>query len=207
MKANTKAIKFPLLIYQRYHQVQRGRSVIWLIVGIVLAVVAALFGLLGPNLVSGDVWRLFWAGIVIAVFGLIRFLFTLILSRIPYVQCTPRNIKIQTPFMPVVFSYKRIENTRPNNIHDVFPPAKQKGERKKMLETLWGETAVVVDLKGYPVSKSLLRTVLGPYLLTPKGTGFVFLVKDWMALSRQLADYQEQWRTRTSVSAAQRIRQ
>ncbi len=126
MKANTKATKFSLLIYQRYHQVQRGRSVMWLIVGIVLAVVAALFGLLGPHLVSGDVWLLFWAGIVIAIFGLIRFLFTLVLSRIPYVQCTPRNIKIQTPFMPVVFSYKRIENTRPNNIHDVFPPEKQK---------------------------------------------------------------------------------
>jgi hypothetical protein len=204
MKANTKAIKFPLLIYQRYHQVQRGRSVMWLIVGIVLAALAGLFGLLGSNLVSGDVWRLFWAGIVLAVFGLIRFLFTLVLSRIPYVQCTPRTIKIQTPFMPVVFSYKRIENTRPNNIHDVFPPEKQKGERKKMLETLWGETAIVVDLKGYPVSKSLLRTMLGPYLLTPKGTGFVFLVKDWMALSRQLADYQEQWRT--STTAAQRDR-
>lgn len=207
MKANTKATKFPLLIYQRYHQVQRGRSVMWLFVGIVLAVVAALFGFLGPNLVSGDVWLLFWAGMVIAVFGLIRFLFTLVLSRIPYVQCTPRTVKIQTPFMPVVFSYKRIENTRPNNIHDVFPPQKQKGERKKMLETLWGETAIVVDLKGYPVSKSLLRTMLGPYLLTPKGTGFVFLVKDWMALSRQLADYQEQWRTRTSATAAQRSRQ
>ena len=207
MKANTKATKFPLLIYRRYHQVQRGRSVMWLIVGIVLAVLAALFGLLGPNLVSGDVWLLFWAGMVIAVFGLIRFLFTLVLSRIPYVQCTPRTVKIQTPFMPVVFSYKRIENTRPNNIHDVFPPQKQKGERKKMLETLWGETAVVVDLKGYPVSKSLLRTMLGPYLLTPKGTGFVFLVKDWMALSRQLADYQEQWRARESTTAAQRGRQ
>ncbi len=207
MKAKTKATRFPLLIYQRYHQVQRGRSVMWLIVGIVLAVVAALFGLLGPDLVSGDVWLLFWAGIVIAIFGLIRFLFTLVLSRIPFVQCTPRTVKIQTPFMPVVFSYKRIENTRPNNIHDVFPPQKQKGERKKMLETLWGETAVVVDLKGYPVSKSLLRTMLGPYLLTPKGTGFVFLVKDWMALSRQLADYQEQWRARTSTTAAQRGRQ
>jgi len=179
----------------------------WLIVGIVLAALAGLFGLLGSNLVSGDVWRLFWAGIVLAVFGLIRSLFTLVLSRIPYVQCTPRTIKIQTPFMPVVFSYKRIENTRPNNIHDVFPPEKQKGERKKMLETLWGETAIVVDLKGYPVSKSLLQTMLGPYLLTPKGTGFVFLVKDWMALSRQLADYQEQWRARTSTTAAQRGRQ
>ncbi len=204
MSKKTQAKRFPLLIYRRYDQVQRGRSVMWLILGIMLAVLAALFGLLGPNLVGGDVWRLFWAGTVIAVFGLIRFLFTLVLSRIPYVQCTPRNVKIQTPFVPVVFSYKRIENTRPTNIHDVFPSEKQKGERKKMLETLWGETAIVVDLKGYPMSKSLLRTMLGPYLLTPKGTGFVLLVKDWMALSRQLSDYQEQWRARTSTTAAQR---
>jgi hypothetical protein len=69
-----------------------------------------------------------------------------------------------------------------------------------MLEDVWGQTVIVVDLKGYPASKPFLRTMLGPFLLTPKGTGFVFLVQDWMGLSRQLSDYQEQWRARTSKS-------
>ncbi len=192
--------RFPLLMYRRYHQVQRGLSLGLIALGSVLAVSAMSLRVIRPGAVSGDVWLLFWAGVILAVFGLVRFLLTWAISRTAYVQCTPRNVKIQTPFMPVVFSYKRIANSRPTNLRDVFPPDKQKGARRKMLEEVWGQTVIVIDLKGYPMSKSFLRTMLGPYLLTPKGTGFVFLVQDWMGLSRQLSDYQEQWRARTSKS-------
>jgi len=168
--------------------------------GTVLAVSAVLLRVIRPGAVSGDVRLLLWTGVVFAVFGLARFLLTWAISRTAYVQCTPRNVKIQTPFVSVVFSYKRIAGSRPTNLRDVFPPEKQKGARRKMLEQVWGQTVIVVDLKGYPMSKSFLRTMLGPYLLTPQGTGFVFLVQDWMGLSRQLSDYQEQWRARTSKS-------
>jgi hypothetical protein len=99
-----------------------------------------------------------------------------------------------------VFSYGRVASTRPQNVGDVFPPQKQKGSRRAILEGLWGETVIVVDLKGYPqMSKQMLRLLMGPFLLTPRGTGFVFLVKDWMALNRQLATYQEQWRARAGA--------
>jgi hypothetical protein len=198
--AKPKAKKFPLLMYHRYHQVQRGTSFGLVALGVVLAVSAVLLRLIRPGAVSGDVWLLFRVGAVIAVFGLARFLLTWAISRTAYVQCTPRNVKIQTPFTPVVFSYKRIAGSRPTNLRDVFSPEKQKGAHRKMLEEVWGQTVIVVDLKGYPMSKSFLQTVMGPYLLTPKGTGFVFLVQDWMGLSRQLSDYQEQWRARTSKS-------
>ena len=198
--AKPKAKRFPLLIYQRYHQVQRGLSFGLVILGMVLAVSAVLLRAIRPGAVSGDVWLLFRAGAVFAVFGLARFLLTWAISRTAYVQCTPRNVKIQTPFMSVVFSYKRITGSRPTNLRDVFPPEKQKGARRKMLGEVWGQTVIVVDLKSYPMSKSFLRTMMGPYLLTPQGTGFVFLVQDWMGLSRQLSDYQEQWRARTSKS-------
>ena len=202
-KAGTKpkAARFPLLIYHRYHQVQRGLSFALVMLGMVLAVSAVSLRAIRPGAVSGDVWLLFWIGAVITVYGLARFLLTWAISRTAYVQCTPRNVKIQTPFMPVVFSYKRIKGSRPTNLRDVFPPEKQKGARRRMLEQVWGQTVIVVDLKGYPVSRSFLQTMLGPYLLTPRGTGFVFLVQDWMGLSRQLSDYQEQWRARTSKSA------
>ena len=198
--AKPKAKKFPLLIYRRYHQVQRGMSLGLIALGIVLAVSAVLLRAIRPGAVSGDVWLLFWIGVVIVAFGLARFLLTWAISRTAYVQCTPRNVKIQTPFVPVVFSYKRITDSHPTNLRDVFPPEKQKGARRKMLEEMWGQTVIVVGLKGYPASKSFLRTMLGPYLLMPKGAGFVFLVEDWMGLSRQLSDYQEQWRARTSKS-------
>ena len=195
---SVKNKKFPLLIYSRYHRVHRGLSMALFWLGVVLVATALLLRFLHPRSVTGDARPLLMIGVVIVMFGLARYLLTLVFSRIAYVQCTPRNIKIQTPFVPVVFSYKRIMDTRPTTLRELFPPDKQKGMRRKMLEQLWGETVIVVDLKGYPMSKSSLRTLMGPFLLTPKGTGFVFLVKDWMGLNRQIADYLEQWRARTS---------
>jgi hypothetical protein len=195
-----KTKKFPLLIYSRYHQVHRGLSVTFIVLGLVLAASAVLLRFIRPRIVTGDTGLLLLIGLAIFVFGLARYLLTWAFSRVAYVQCTSRNVKIQTPFVPVVFSYKRIADTRPTNLRDVFHPDKQKGFRRKMLEQVWGETVIVVDLKGYPMSKQWLRTIMGPFLLTPSGTGFVFLVKDWMGLNRQLAESLDQWRARTSKS-------
>jgi hypothetical protein len=195
-----KTKKFPLLIYSRYHQVHRGLSVTFIVLGLVLAASAVLLRFIRPRIVTGDTGLLLLIGLAIFVFGLARYLLTWAFSRVAYVQCTSRNVKIQTPFVPVVFSYKRIADTRPTNLRDVFRPDKQKGFRRKMLEQVWGETVIVVDLKGYPMSKQWLRTIMGPFLLTPSGTGFVFLVKDWMGLNRQLAESLDQWRARTSKS-------
>lgn len=200
MTKSTQPKRFPLLIYRRYHQLHRGVSLLLIALGIVLAVTAALIYLIRPRGIAGDPSPLWWAGVVIFGFGLARFVLTWAVSRVAYVQCTPRNVKIQTPFMPVVFSYSRVVATRPQNVGDIFPSRKQKGARRAMLEGLWGETVIVVDLKGYPMSRQLLRLVMGPFLLTPRGAGFVFLVKDWMGLNQQLAMYQEQWRERRARS-------
>ena len=201
-----KNVRFPLLIYQRYHKVNRGLSVILILLGLALVGTAIIIRVLRPQSVSGDTSAFLWLGIIFSFFGLARFLLTWLPSRVAYVQCTAKGVKVQTPFMPVIFSYKRITDNHPTNLRDVFSPDKQKGMGRKMLEDVWGETVIVVDLKGYPVSKKWLRMIVGPYLLTPKGTGFVFLVKDWMGLNRQINEYQERWRSRASsvVPPAQR---
>ncbi len=199
--SRTKTIKterFPLLIYQRYHQVNRGLSIMLILLGLALVGTTAIIQIVRSQLVSGDTSAVLGLGMIIFVFGVARYLLTWLPSRVAYVRCTPKGIRIQTPFMPVVFSYKRIADHKPTSLRDVYSPAKQKGMGRKMLEAVWGETVVVVDLRGYPLSKKWLRMFVGPYLLTPKGTGFVFLVKDWMGLNRQIAEYQEQWRARAS---------
>ncbi len=198
----SKGKKFPLLVYRRYHQVHRGVSLLLIVLGLLVIGIALLVPLDQLRISGEQMTAVFWAGVAITALGLLRFLFTWFVSRMAYVQCTPRNVKIQTPFMPMVFSYKRIVDTRPNAVRDVFPPDKQKGLRHKMLEGLWGETVIVVDLKGYPMSRRMLQIMTGPFLLAPRSTAFVFLVKDWMGLNQQLAQYQEQWRVRTSTSLA-----
>ena len=205
--ARAKTIKterFPLLIYQRYHQVNRGLSILLILLGLALVGTAVIVQVVHSPLVSGDTGTVLQLGMIIFVFGVARYLLTWLPSRVAHVRCTPTGVKIQTPFMPVVFSYKRIADNKPTSLRDVYHPDTQKGMGRKMLQAVWGETVVVVDLKGYPLSKKWLRLFMGPYLLTPQGTGFVFLVKDWMGLNRQIADYQEKWRASRSIPSAQR---
>ena len=76
-------------------------------------------------------WLLLLVGIVVLVIAVLRF----IAARVPYVQCSERNIKIQAPLYQVVFSYKRVHETRPNTLFHVFEKGGlSRGERKFVLD-------------------------------------------------------------------------
>jgi hypothetical protein len=106
---------------------------------------------------------------------------------------------IQTPFYPLVVSYGRIKGVRPNTFRQVFSPSGEKAARQRWLRPYWGRTALVVELSKYPFSKTWLRLWFSPYLLAPDVTGFVFLVEDWMTLSRQLDQFRADWGMRRAV--------
>ena len=75
---------------------------------------------------------------------------------------------------------------RPLEFAAIFSPVEEKGARRRLYQHLWAKTAVVVDLKGYPVAKWWLKLWFSPYLLHPKEQGLVLLVDEWMALVRQI---------------------
>nr|HID14461.1 hypothetical protein [Anaerolineae bacterium] len=113
--------------------------------------------------------------------------------RLAWVQCRLDHLRIQTPFYPLVVSYGRVKKVRPKPFARVFDPAREKAARQRWLHPYWGRTALVVEISKYPLSKAWLRLWLSPYLLAPDVPGFVFLVEDWMALSRQLDEYRTAW--------------
>jgi extradiol dioxygenase family protein len=81
-----------------------------------------------------------------------------------------------------------------------FPPREQSWSQRRFLQSFYGETAVAVELHGYPLSRILLRLFLSPLIYLPQSTGFVFIVDDWMKLSTELdariASWQERKRPR-----------
>ncbi|MBL7062696.1 MAG: hypothetical protein ISS49_00625 [Anaerolineae bacterium] len=99
---------------------------------------------------------------------------------------------------------------RPKTFAQVFDPAQEKAARRSWLHPYWGQTVLVVELVKYPMSKTWLRLWFSPYLLTPNGIGFVFLVEDWMTLSRQLDESRTSWAMRRTErrqrASAQRLR-
>ena len=144
-------------------------------------------------------WLLLVAGGVVFVIALFR----MIASELPYVQCTAQNLKIQTPLYPIVISYQRMQETRPNPLFQVFQREQlSRAERRLVLDDkVGGQTAIVIDLASWPMSLTYLKFWLSNLMVTPDQRGLVLWVEDWMTLNRELGDFKDRWRDRQTGRA------
>ncbi len=187
-KRRRQGKRFRLLIYERMWQRWAGILVLIILASLVM-------WWFSPSLSLETLWEQALTLVPAIGAGLIL-LFAFFSRRMAWVQCRSNHLRIQTPFYPLAVSYGRIKGTYPQQFHEVFDPAKVKGGRRRWLEPYWGQTVLLVELSRYPVRESWLRLWFSPYLLLPDSPGFVFLVDDWMGLSRQLDDYRAAWATR-----------
>ena len=137
-----------------------------------------------------------WILLLIGSILFLLFLGRTIAGEIPYVQCTERNLKIQTPFLPLYFSYRRVKETRPNALFEIFRRDKVSRREARFLEKVAGQTAIIVDMNGYPMSMTWMKFWMSNLMFTPDGLGLVLWVQDWMMLNRELSDFKDHWRDR-----------
>jgi hypothetical protein len=128
-------------------------------------------------------WQLFAAigGLAImlgVLFWVIRYL--------AYVQPFPNYLKIVTPFLRINISYKRIKKTTATEMRYLFSYKSMSGWVREIFSPLSTQTAVVVELTGYPISPVLLRLFLSRFFFKDKTPHLVILVKDWMRFSSEL---------------------
>ena len=189
--------KHPLLAYRIRYRRNRG---LYFIAAIALLAFYAAIRLL-PAETWANVpwvrqidWLLLLGGIVVLAFAIFR----IIAGAIPYVQCTERNIKLQAPIYQVVFSYKRVHETRPNTLFHVFEKGGlTRGERKFVLDDKYGgRTAVIVEMNRWPMSLRWMRFWLGNLVFSSDNRALVLWVEDWMTLNREISDYKDRWRDR-----------
>ena len=187
----------PLLVFRTRYRNHRG---------LYFLVAFTFFGLyLALNLLPASTWvRIPWGpdyDWLLLVIGSIIFLIALfrwIASEIPYVQCTERNIKIRTPLYPIVFSYKRMRETRPNTLFHVYGRAKlSRADRNLVLnDKIGGRTVLIVEMNSWPLSLRWMKFWMGNLMFTPDNRALVLWVEDWMALNRELSDFRDRWRER-----------
>jgi hypothetical protein len=172
--------KFPLLVYQRLV----GR---WWTPMIAMGL--GLFGIaygqylepLGPYL------PMTWLPLVaIGVLAILVGIFFLIIKQFAYVQAFPTYLKFVTPFLRFNISYKRIQRTGTSEMKLLFPPKSMSGWLREIFAPLASQTAVIIELKGYPVSATMLRLFLSRFFFKDKTPHFVILVKDWMKFTTEL---------------------
>jgi hypothetical protein len=128
-------------------------------------------------------WQLF-----AAIGGLSIFvgIFFWVIRYFAYVQPHPNYLKLVTPFIRVNISYKRIRKTTATEMRYLFSMKNMSGWIRDIFSPLATNTAVVIELTGYPISPILLRLFLSRFFFKDKTPHFVILVKDWMRFSSEL---------------------
>ncbi len=187
-KKRPQGKRFRLLIYE-----QMWRR--WALSLILIVPASLVLWWVAPQLsITNPLYRAL--ALIPAAISMAMLLLVYLSRRRAWVQCRYNHIRIQSPVLPLVISYSRIKEAKPRSFADVFDPAREKAARRSWLGPYWGKTALVVRISKYPVAKFWLRLWLSPYVLLPDSPGFVFLVEDWMALSRQVDDYRTAWEKR-----------
>ncbi|MCA2001677.1 MAG: hypothetical protein LDL51_07425 [Chloroflexi bacterium] len=169
--------RYPLVVYTRMMD-RWWPAVFWL--GAFLLVIAWLL-----RWWNFESWR--WVAFaVVGGLNLAAGLTLLLLRRSAYIQLFGNHFKLATPFLRMKVSYKRIRRTSTSNMGKLFPRASVSAWRAEIIEPLAMMTAVVVELSGYPVSKTTLRLFLSPLFFKDDSPHFVILVNDWMEFNAQL---------------------
>jgi hypothetical protein len=172
--------KFPLIIYR--HFLSR-----WWTPMIVMGL--GLFGIAYGQYMEplGRFLPMSWLPFVaIGILSILIGIFFLIIRQVAYVQAFPTHLKFVTPFLRLNISYKRIHKTTTTEMRQLFPPKSMSGWMRDIFAPLAGQTAVIIELKAYPISPVVLRLFLSRFFFKDKSPHFVILVKDWMKFSNEL---------------------
>ena len=176
-----KPKRYPLPLYQR--MLKRWISAtFWLAVFVTAFGAAAWFW--APQVSTESVYFLLGAGVFAFFITLILFL----IRKSAYLQLYPEYLRIATPFMRVKISYKRIQRTYTADMSSIFTPKKVHGMRREIIAPYIKNTAIVINLKAYPIPSWLLHAFLSYFFFIPrdKTPHFVLLVENWLDFSTDL---------------------
>jgi hypothetical protein len=121
-------------------------------------------------------------------------LYTTLGPLFAFVQAHEDYLLLQTPLYRLRIPFHHILNTRPVEIRKVFPPSSISAGQRSLLGPHLGQTALAVDLQGFPPPSISLRLFFHRLTFSPEAAGFILLVDDWMGLSNQLSVSVDTWR-------------
>lgn len=128
-------------------------------------------------------------GVILLIVGGVALLLAFFLATIrkmAYVQLFPAYIKLVTPFLRVKISYKRVLSTTTTQISSLFPPQGMSGQQREIIAPISGNTAIIIHLRAYPISRNILKLFLSPFFFYDKTPHFVLMVDDWMGFNREM---------------------
>jgi hypothetical protein len=194
--------RYPLLLYAEWMRPLRIPAFILMILfsGLFAAAVTGLLQKAGVTPVPLADVLLGIAAIVSAALWLMLVL----LPRAAYVLCRPDFLLVRIGFLRLVVSYSRIRTARTVQHAQIHDPKTQPRSRRALAVRLAHLQCVALELTSYPMAFFLLRALTHPFLFLGREPGFLFAVRDWMGLGRDLDKARAAWLDRRRDSTKPR---
>jgi len=188
MKSQKVGSRHILLLYRR----TMGRIGLATFTMAVVFLGAGAFSLLKSGEIFGlsvDAWLL-----MIGALSLALSVFSFVGRYFAYVQPCDSYLRVVTPLLRFKVSYRRVRSFKPLQVQQLFPPNESSWAQRSFLEPFFGKTAIVMELSGFPMHPILLKMFLPAQMFSPRSTGFVLIIPEWIKLSTELDSLYGVWR-------------
>ena len=186
--------RYPLILYA--HTLKRWwKFTLWIgIILLVLAVGMRVMALEFPDAYSlpesdETLWGLVGAG----AYAILLSIFLATISKYAYVQPYPTHLRLITPFLRMNISYRRIRQASSVDMKHLFPIGQYKGWRWNLMRPLAGQTAIVLEMRGWPMPHQVLNLFLSPFFFPDKTSRLALLVPKWMDFSMEMESFRTKW--------------
>jgi hypothetical protein len=166
-------------------------------IGLVLLALAAALAILPLQLPQYHIlwvsdWIL-WLVVGSGGYALVLSVFLIAIRNLAYVQPCDTNLRLVTPFFRLDISYRRILKASSVEMQHLYPFRRLTGLRQRLLRPLANETAIVLDLKGWPLPRWVLDLFLSPFFFPDKSARLALLVPKWMDFSMDMDNFRSNW--------------
>jgi hypothetical protein len=119
--------------------------------------------------------------------------FLISIRKSAYVQPFETHLRLITPFLRMNISYRRIRQASSVEMKHLFPIMKFQGWRRRLMIPLADQTALVLDMRGWPLPHWVLGLFLSPYFFPDKTSRLALLVPKWMDFSMEMEGFRSNW--------------
>ena len=117
----------------------------------------------------------------------------ILIRKSAFVQPFSDHLLLMTPFLRLNISYRRLLQSSSVEMQHLFPIGKYKGFRRKLLRPLASQTAIVLDMRGWPLPRWFLNLFLSPFFFPDKTSRMALLVPNWMDFSVDMESFRSTW--------------
>jgi hypothetical protein len=178
--------KHKLLLYEfASRRIRNKLLLLWLIL-----LATAVFDWFVP--LFGGYWFVVW--LLIAALMLLWIYYAFLVRRAALIVL-PKYMVLRGPLTEVKISYGRVASVTASHMSQHFESQTLKGRERFIVEPLYKYSCGFVELFSFPKTLNKKgRRHFSRFLFSPRRTGLLLVVDDWMQLSRDVEVARQKWR-------------